>query len=404
MSEVHRHLDRQPALLGGDSAFPTPIYVTRALAPDAEIFGQRTAGIFRSRWFTNDGPTVQELEELLAIRLGVSFCAAFASGTVALQTALRALDLSGEVITTPFTFPATVHAITWAGLSPVFCDVDPETYNVDVRRVEELISPRTSAILPVHVFGNPCDVLALEKLARSYGLKIVYDAAHAFGSSYLERSIGSWGDLTVFSFHATKIFHTAEGGAAVGQDPRLCERLASLRNFGIVNEEEVRGIGTNGKMSELHAAVGLAVLERSAEEVETRQRLAAYYDERLSAVEGVVLQRFPHEAIRNGYNFTIEIDARRFGLCRDEVHIALRAENIITRKYFSPLCSENESYRMLPSADPKKLPNAHRLASRILSLPLYGDLDFADIDRIVDALVALRTHAGKISEAIACRQ
>src|SRR5262245_51564521 len=389
-----------PALLGGTPAFREPIYVTRALAPDLTVFGELLDPVFRARWFTNDGAVVREFQERLRLRLGVGFCAAFCNGTVALQVALRSLSLSGEVITTPFTFPATVHAIEWNGLRPVFCDIDPDTYNLDVACAAQLVTPRTCALLPVHVFGNPCDVLAIEQLANARGLKVIYDAAHAFGVFHRGRSIGCWGDLSVLSFHATKLFHTAEGGAVVGADSGHAREIALLRNFGIVSEDEVRGVGLNGKLSELHAALGLALLGLVDEEIQARGRLIARYRAGLSDVEGIRFQVAAPETVPNHAYCTIEIDEEQFGLSRDEVHVAMRAENVVTRKYFHPLCSENECYRHLPSAAAVYLPVAHRVASRVLCLPLYGELTMEDVDRIVQCLLAARSAAPAIRAAV----
>jgi len=392
---------KRPAILGGGPAFTEPVYFTRPPVPDPGRLGELTTQIFESRWFTNDGIVVRQLEDRLALRLGVPWCAALCNGTTALQVALRALDLSGEVITTPFTFPATVHAIAWSGLTPVFCDIDPETYALDAAAAASVISERTSALLPVHVFGNPCDVPSLERVARQWGLRVIYDAAQAFGASSGGRGIGGCGDLSIFSFHATKVFHTAEGGAVVGRDPLLLERVASLRNFAIRNEEETCGLGINGKMSEVHAAVGLALLDRIDDEMTARKRLRAHYVERLGGVEGLRLQRAAPNAEPNQAYFTVEIDPRGFGLTRDEVQHALIFENIVARRYFWPLCSENPYYRRLPSSAPERLPNAHRVASRILCLPLYGDLGLDDVDRIVDALLALRDGSTGVRRRLA---
>lgn len=350
-------------------------------------------GIFESRWLTNDGALVKQLEARLRQHLGLGGCAVFCNGTVALEVALRTLDLTGEVITTPFTFPATVHAIQWNGLTPVFADIESDTYNLDVSSAAELVTSRTSAVLPVHVFGNPCDVVGIQDLAERNGLRVVYDAAHAFGILHKGKPIGCWGDLSILSFHATKLFHTCEGGAIVGPSETWFPKIALLRNFGIVNEEEVRGVGLNGKLSELHAAMGLALLDIVPEEIKARGRLSAHYRERLSAVKGLSFQRLAAETDYNHAYFPIEIDAQGFGLTRDVVHRALRAENVLARKYFFPLCSENESYRHLPSAHPDRLPNARRLASRILCLPLHGELTLEDVDKIVDCIVAIQTHA-----------
>jgi dTDP-4-amino-4,6-dideoxygalactose transaminase len=389
-----------PAVLGGVPAFAQPIYVTRPRIPSPERFHALMGEVFAARWFTNDGAQVRALERALAERLEVPFCTAFCNGTVALQVALRSLDLRGEVITTPFTFPATVHAIEWNGLTPVFCDIDPHTYNLDPLRAAELVTPRTSAILAVHVFGNPCDVAALDELASAHGLRILYDAAHAFGVRHRGRPIGAFGDLSILSFHATKLFHTAEGGAVVGPHAAMATSIALLRNFGIVNENEVRGVGLNGKLSELHAALGRALLDDLDEELAARARLAARYAEGLADIDGLAFQRSAPATEPNHAYCTIEVDPERFGLSRDELHAALLAEQVITRKYFHPLCSENVAYRHLPSADPSRLPNACRVAQRVLCLPLYGELPAPAVDRIVDRIRALRAAAPRVRAAL----
>jgi len=385
--------ERRLAVLGGAPRFADPVYVTRPRLPDEEAVLPLLANVLRSRWLTNDGEMVRRLEELLRLRLGVGFCASFCNATVALLAALRALEIEGEVITTPFTFPATVHAIEWAGLEPVFCDIDPHTWNLDARAAAELVGARTAALLPVHVYGNPCDVHALRTLAERHGLALLYDAAHAFGVRAHGAPIGSWGDLSVFSFHATKLFHTAEGGAVTTASDVLHQRLRSLRNFGIVDEETVRGVGINGKMSELHAALGVAVLEIVDDEIRRRGERAAHYRERLAGVEGLTLQALAPDTTPNHSYFVIAVDPDGFGLDRDRLHAALRAENIVSRKYFQPLCSENEAYRERPSAAPARLPNAHRVAARVLCLPLHGELTLDDVDAIADAILEIRAAA-----------
>ena len=384
---------RKPAILGGEPAFAEDVFVTRPIVPDREAYSRSIAGTLDAAWLTNDGPLVRRLEQALKRRLEVEVCRTFSSGTAALLTALRALDLSGRVVTTPFTFPATPHCIAWNGLEPVFCDIDPRTYNLDVARVEEAIDEHTSAILAVHVFGNPCAVDALADLAQRRGLALVYDAAHAFDVHAGGRPIGSFGDVSAMSFHATKVFHTAEGGALVSSGPRLDERIALLRNFGIVNENEVQGVGLNGKLSELHAALGLLVLDRVEDEIARRGRLVERYRARLEDAPGIRLQAFAPDTRRNYFNFTIEIDEAEFGLDRDTLHEALRAERVVGRKYFHPLCSDNPCYRALPSAAPERLPNARGVASRIMSLPLHGALDASDVDAIADAILAIQAHA-----------
>jgi dTDP-4-amino-4,6-dideoxygalactose transaminase len=368
--------------------------------PDRERFGALLDGILAARWFTNDGAVVRELESRLQPWLGGAFCTACGNGTVALQLALRSLELSGEVLTTPFTFPATVHAIEWNGLTPVFCDVDPDTYNLDPASAAANITERTTAILAVHVFGNPCDVEALAALAAARGLRVIYDAAHAFGVGHRGRPIGAWGDLSVFSFHATKLFHTAEGGAVVGPQAELATALRLLRNFGIVNEDEVRGVGLNGKLSELHAALGLALLDAMEAEIAARKELAARYGAVLATVPGLAAQRSAPETRRNHAYHAIAVDADGFGLTRDELHAALVAEGIMARKYFWPLCSHNPAYRRLPSADGDRIPNAERLASRILCLPMYGELAAADVDRIAECIAAIHAAAPRVRRAL----
>lgn len=391
---------RRPAVLGGAPLFDADVFVTRPVVPAPETFGRLVAEPLRTRWLTNDGPLLLELERRLAARLGMPACTTFCNGTTALLMALRALDLRGEVITTPFTFPATPHCIEWNGLRPVFADIDPETYCLDPASVETRIGPETRAILPVHVFGSPCDVEAFEAIAARHGLRVVYDAAHCFGVRYRGESLGRYGDCAALSFHATKVFHTAEGGAVLTRDDALRERLELLRNFGIVDENVVRGVGLNGKLSELHAAMGLAVLDRIDDEIARRARLAALYRDGLGPLPGIRLQHFAAGTEENHFNLTIEIDPDAFGLCRDAVHRALLAERVVTRKYFHPLCSENPSYRDAPSADPAGLPVAHRVASRILSLPLYGDLAPEAVHGIVDVLTTLHAEAPAVRRAL----
>jgi len=389
-----------PAVLGGAPAFAQPIYVTRPRVPEAQRFNALLAQIFEARWFTNNGALVRQLEQALSERLGVLYCRTFCNGTVALQVALRALELRGEVITTPFTFPATVHAIEWNGLTPVFCDIDPTTYNLDPACAAALVTPRTSAILAVHVFGQPCDVTGLDALSRARGLRVVYDAAHAFGVRHRGRPIGQFGDLSILSFHATKLFHTAEGGAVLAPDATRGSSIELLRNFGIVNQDEVRGVGLNGKLSELHAALGLALLDDVDAELAARAALAARYAEGLAGIDGLSLQRPAPETEPNHAYCTIQIDPERFGVSRDELHVALAAERIMTRKYFHPLCSQNTAYRGLPSADPARLPNAHAVASRVLCLPLYGELAPHAVDRIVECVRALHAAAPRVRAAL----
>jgi dTDP-4-amino-4,6-dideoxygalactose transaminase len=389
-----------PAALGGSPAFDETIYVTRARSPQPEVLRALVDGVLQRNWFTNHGELVQELEARLQTTLDVEWCRLTSSGTVGLLLALRSLDLTGSVITTPFTFPATVHALEWCGLTPVFCDVDPRTYNLDPAVAEKLIDARTSALLPVHVFGNPCDVGAIAELARRHDLRVIYDAAHAFGVVHRDRPIGRFGDLSVFSLHATKLFHTGEGGVITGPDGSRARQISLLRNFGIVSEDRVDGYGINGKLSELHAAVGLSLLDGTAEEIRERGHQTETYIEGLSPIPGIRFQSRTEETIPNHSYFPVEIDEDAFGLTRDELCVALRLENIHARKYFFPLCSENRCYADLPTAAPDRIPNAHRLARSILTLPLYGRLGLPAVERIVDRIGLIRSRAADVRQAL----
>lgn len=391
----------RPAVIGGEAVFDSPLYVTRPVLPSkTEYAGSVVSGIFDRGYLTNQGPVAVELERRLAEHLGVLHYVSMSSGTSALLIALRALDLSGEVITTPFTFPATTHCIEWNGLTPVFCDIDPDTYNIDPGKIEELITPRTTAILPVHVFGNPCDVEGIQEIADRYRLRVIYDAAHAFGVSWNGRPIVEWGDLSTHSFHATKVFHTAEGGGVTAPTIEMAEKLSLLRNFGIVNENSVSGVGLNGKMSELHAGLGTLVLEMMAEERAKREILVERYYEGLAGIDGLKFQTVVDGTERNYFNFTAEIQSEHFGLSRDQLHSALREENIISRKYFHPLCSDNECYRHLDSAQADHLPVANAISRQVISLPLYGELGVEAVDAIADAIARIRNFAPQVATRV----
>jgi dTDP-4-amino-4,6-dideoxygalactose transaminase len=362
--------------------FASPLYVTRPLLPDLREYGEKLEAVWSSGWLTNAGRMHQELERALSDYLRAPALSLFNNGTVALLTACRALEVRGEVITTPFTFPATPHVVAWSGAEPVFCDVDPKTLTLDPARVESLITPRTTAILGVHVYGTPCDVEALQRVADRHRLKIIYDGAHAFGTEIDGRPISDFGDLTMFSFHATKLFHTAEGGALAARDPSLKARIDLLKNFGIMNETEVALPGINGKMNELQAALGLVVLRRLDEERRARSAVARVYRERLGALAGVSCLSVPPRVRESLQYFVIRIDAAAAGVTRDALYAKLREYNVIARRYFYPLCSEQPCYRDLPSARPDRLPAAHRAASEVLALPFYGALGTEDAERV----------------------
>ena len=320
--------------------FSTPIYVTRPVLPRLEEMVDQLQDIWGSQCLTNGGPKHAQLETELQKLLQVPELSLFNNGTIALMVACRALKLSGEVLTTPFTFPATPHALTWNGITPVFCDIDPKTLTLDADRLEEKITAKTTAILGVHVYGIPCDLIKIQKVADRYGLRVLYDAAHAFGVEVDNRGIGTFGDVSMFSFHATKLFHTIEGGALTFNDPSLKRQIDLLKNFGINGEEEVLEPGINGKMNELQAAMGLLVMDYIDEERDKRSKIVQLYQQRLSSIAGISLMS-PGTNVRNNYQYcVIRVDESLFGKTRDELHTFLRNHNVHTRKYFYPLCSD----------------------------------------------------------------
>jgi dTDP-4-amino-4,6-dideoxygalactose transaminase len=371
--------------------FPEPIYVTRPLLPPLATFTRRLEQVWSTHQLTNIGAEHERLEAALRAHLGVAELSLFTNGTVALITAIRALGLAGEVLTTPFTFPATPHSLSWSGLTPVFCDVDPTTLNIDPDAVERAITPLTSGILAVHVYGTPCDVVALQHIAERHGLKIIYDAAHAFTTRVGNHGIGTFGDVTMFSFHATKLFHTAEGGALACADPTLKTKIDDLRNFGIHGPDLVEAIGLNGKMSELSAALGLCVLDALADELATRRRLLARYAERFATIEGAAWNDALTAPGASCQYAVIRVDETAFGCSRETLQAELREYNVFTRKYFYPLCADYDCYRHLPSTTAANLPIAVRAAREVLCLPLYGGLTDDDIDRICDIVVAIQS-------------
>ncbi len=361
---------------------PSSITVTKPSLPPLEEYVALLRDIWDRRWLTNRGNYHEAFERALAQHLGVPHVSLFCNGTMALQVALQALRISGEVITTPFSFPATTHAIYWNHCTPVFCDIDPESCNLDPKKVESLITPRTTAILPVHVYGNPCDVEHLQKIADTYGLRLIYDAAHAFGVRKDGRSVLSHGDVSVMSFHATKVFTTAEGGALVVGDAKLKQRIDYLKNFGFADELTVVGPGVNGKMNELQAALGLLQLKYVDGELEKRHRLVERYRAGLEGIPGIRLMRVPRGITHNDAYQPIFIDADEYGVTRDALYAALRRAGIYARRYFFPLISEFPTYRDLPSANAAELPHATRVARSVLCLPLYAGLSSDEVDSV----------------------
>lgn len=369
--------------------FPEPIYVTRPVLPDLHTFTEALRAIWESRWLTNVGPQHCSLEARLCDVLRVPHLSLFNNGTIALITAVQSLRLSGEVITTPFTFPATPHVLTWNGISPIFCDIDPVTMNIDPARIESMITPRTTGILAVHVYGIPCDVAAIQQIADRYGLRVVYDAAHAFNVELDGVGIGTFGDISMFSFHATKLFHTAEGGALTYTNPHLKGRIDLLKNFGIKNEEEVVMPGINGKLNEIQAALGLAVLDEVEAERARRVKVVETYRRLLGDVPGLTLMPQLRGVRESFQYFVIRVDRERFGLSRDEIHDRFKAYNVFTRKYFFPLCSTYTCYHHLPSANAANLPVATTVAEQVLSLPIYGELGPAGAEQICAILLSM---------------
>jgi len=367
--------------------FKEPVYITRPLLPPIKLVNKKIKEIWKSRWLTNMGSQHQALESELMNYLDVPFLSLFCNGTLALQLAFQALKLKGEVITTPFTFPATVNALYQNDLKPIYCDIKFNDFNLNPEMIEELITINTSAILPVHVFGNPCNIERISKIAEDYNLKVVYDAAHCFGVKYKNKGIGNYGDISMFSFHATKIFHTLEGGALTYNNPELSKNLCLLRNFGIKNEEEIILPGVNAKMNELQAGIGLLNLKLVNEEIEKRKKLIYIYKENLKFIGGI---KYLDEKKNIKYNyqyFPILIDENEFNYNRDHVYEYLKKYNIFSRKYFFPLCTD---YKFVKRENEIHLPNSEKVANQILCLPLYGDLTQEDIGKICKVLLNIK--------------
>ncbi len=351
--------------------------------PKLEDYVELLSGIWDRHWLTNAGPLHGRLEQRLAAYLGVKHVSLFCNGTIALLVALQALRIqSCEVITTPFTFPATPHVLYWNGIRPVFCDIDEKTLNLDANKLERLIGPQTRAILPVHVYGMPCDIEAIQRVANRHGLHVIYDAAHTFGVQRRGRALASYGEISMLSFHATKHFTTIEGGALVSGSAALHERIEFLKNFGIADEETVVGPGINGKMNEFQAAFGLLQLDGVEKEIAQRLELAKIYRSLLGDVPGIRLLGEAPNLRWNGSYFPVFIDENEFGMSRDDLYRTLKSFNIYCRRYFYPLVSSAPCYSALPSAAPGHLPVAERAARRVLCLPIYGSLSAGTVKTI----------------------
>lgn len=388
------------------------ITVTQPLLPDLNEYYLLLKEIWDNKWITNNGTFHKQLEQALKEYLKVPTISLFTNGTLPLLTALQALRITGEVITTPYSFVATTHSIWWAGCKPVFVDVDPRTGNLDPEKIEAAITPKTTAIMPVHCYGKPCDVRRIKEIADTYGLKVIYDAAHAFAleipkgeddykkafdgnytstNNNIENveteSILNWGDMSTLSFHATKVYNTIEGGAMVMPNEETKKRIDFLKNFGFANETTVVGPGINSKVDEIRAAYGLLNLRLVDDAIANRQQIAIKYREALREVEGITFfEDMP--GVKHNYSyFPIFIDEKEFGMSRDELYFKMKEHNILGRRYFYPLISEFSTYRGLESANPNNLPNAHKMADTVLCLPMHHELTVENIERVINVIL-----------------
>lgn len=366
-------------------------YVTRPALPPYEEYCREIRDLWESRFITNMGKKSRKLKEALQPWLGTDLVEVTVNGHSAIELAIQAFGLRGEIITTPFTFVSTANAIIRCGLTPVFCDIDPETWTIDPGKIEALITPKTSAILPVHVFGNVCRMEDIQEIAGRHHLKVIYDAAHAFAVQWNGRGIGAFGDASCFSFHATKVFNSVEGGAACFRDPEVLRRFSHLQNFGIADAEALDGIGPNAKMNEFAAAMGLCNLSRLQENLRLREAIDEAYREKLASVPGLRLPPVQPQAVRNFGYFPILLDPERFGATRDDVFSALKTVDIHTRKYFYPLVSD--LIRPFFDAPRTETPAARKISESVLPLPIYQDLPEETVDRICDTILALHRRA-----------
>nr|WP_246551264.1 DegT/DnrJ/EryC1/StrS family aminotransferase [Geobacter hydrogenophilus] len=389
------------AILGGTPAFTNQLYVGRPNIGDRSAFMGRVNDILDRRWLTNNGICVQEFERRLEALLGVKHCIAMCNATVALEITIRALGMTGEVIVPSFTFVATPHSLQWQQITPVFCDIDPETHSIDPRRVESLITPRTTGIIGVHLWGKPCAIEALTEIAHRRNLRMLFDAAHAFGCSHNGRMIGSFGDAEVFSFHATKFFNTFEGGAVATNDDELAARIRLMKNFGFAGYDTVVYIGTNGKMSEISAAMGLTSLEHLEEFIAINRRNYAAYASGLADLPGVRLVPLEGTDRYNYQYVVIEINEQAAGIHRDALLQALHAENIMARRYFYPGCHRMEPYRSyFPNAG-LLLPETELLVQRVLSLPTGTAVTEEDIINICAIIRLVLENGVKVAKVLA---
>ena len=362
------------------------ITVTAPLLPNLDEFQSLLKEIWDSKWITNNGSFHKQLEKELASYLKVPYLSLFTNGTLPLITALQALQIKGEVITTPYSFVATTHSLWWNGIKPVFVDIDLATGNIDPDKIEAAITPQTTAIMPVHVYGKPCDTKRIQEIADKYGLKVIYDAAHAFGVEENGESILNAGDMSTLSFHATKVYNTIEGGALIMHDEKTKKEIDYLKNFGFAGETEVVGPGINSKMDEIRAAYGILNLRQVDAAIEARHKIAVEYRKAFRGVEGITFMDDMPGVKHNYSYFPIFVDADKYGETRDELYFRMREENVYGRRYFYPLISEFATYRDLPSASRENLPNAHRMADSVICLPMHHELSDNDLVRIIDTI------------------
>ena len=389
------------AIFGSKPAFAQPLHVGRPNIGDRQRLLARIDDMLDRRWLTNNGPYVQELEQRLAAFAGVKHCIAVCNATIGLELAIRGLDMKGEVIVPSFTFIATAHALQWQEITPVFCDIDPATHNLDPLLIEAMITPRTTGIIGVHVWGRPCDIAALTEIAHRHGLKLLFDAAHGLGCSYRGQMIGNFGDAEVYSFHATKFFNSFEGGAIVTNDDALAEKLRLMQNFGFAGRDTVIYIGTNGKMTEVAAAMGLTSLESLDEVVAVNYRNYLSYRRVLEDVPGLTMISYDVSEKCNYQYIVVEVDKQVAGISRDQLVNILHAENVLARRYFYPGCHEMEPYRSYFPHAGLLLPETERLTRRVMSLPTGTAIEPEDIQKIGDIVCFAVGHSKELNVRLA---
>ena len=391
------------AIFGGKRAFDAPLHVGRPNIGDRRALFERISDLLDRSWLTNDGPLLQEFEDRICELTEVKYCVAVCNATIGLEIVIKALGLSGEVIVPSFTFIATAHALRWHGVTPVFCDLDPSTHNIDPLRVTNLITRRTSGIIAVHVWGRPCDVVPLTDLARRHNLRLIFDAAHAFACSYKARMIGGFGDAELFSFHATKFVNTFEGGAITTNNDELAAKLRLMRNFGFAGLDRVTSLGTNGKMSEASAAMGLTSLESVDHFIEANRRNYQLYQRQLTEVPGISLSRYREDEKCNYQYVVLEIDEAVAGINRDMLDDILWAENVLSRRYFYPGCHLMEPYRTEEPQAHLRLPQTERLAKMVLCLPTGSAVSSTDITAICALITFIVKHAEAVKERLSMK-